>query len=212
MKLKTWGAVSDHPRSSTTLTMQTLFCLLSLTRKIEKMRLGSMPWAWRTTRHFSLGEIGPLINNRALQIQKANQKSGNNTARTFLIFDDNKTKANKLIKLLWKPRDWIDDDYGWKKGQDPLDQIIDTPFSIKSHHAGLVQAADLFAFILCRYAEIEDYNAEEAWPDQKTLLDKYVSSLAERLLPKSARWPARPGSSTAKWFNDIAPPSLKGLG
>ena len=148
--------------------MQTLFCLLPLTRKTEEMRLGSMLWAWRTTRHFSLGEIGPLINNRALQIQKANQKSGNSTVRTFLIFDDNKTKANKLIKLLWKPPDWTDDDYGRKKGQDPLDQIIDTPFSIKSHHAGLVQVADLLAFILRRYAEIEDYNAEEAWPGEKT--------------------------------------------
>ena len=148
----------------------------------------------------------------ALQIQKANQASGNNKGHTFLIFDDNKVKADTLSDLLWKPPSWTDDYYGKKKRQDPLDQIIDTTFSIKSHHAGLVQVADLFAFIFRRYAETEDYDAEEEWPGEKALIDDYVNSLVGRLLPKSARWPARAGSSAAKWFNGIAPPSLKALG
>ena len=148
----------------------------------------------------------------ALQIQKANQKTGNNKGHTFLILDDNKLKADRLSDLLWNPPGWTDDYYGRKKKQDPLDQIIDTTFSIKSHHAGLVQVADLFAFILRRYAEIEDYGAEEEWPGEKALLDEYVGSLAGRLLPKSTRWPARTGSIAAKWFNDVAPPSLKALG
>ncbi len=62
------------------------------------------------------------------------------------------------------------------------------------------------------YAEIEDYDAGEEWPGEKASIDGYVVSLAERLLPKPARWPAHTGSSAAKWFNDIAPPSLKALG
>ena len=148
----------------------------------------------------------------ALQIQKANQKSGNNKGHTFLIFDDNKIKADKLSDLLWKPPDWTDDYYDRKKKQDRLDQIIDTTFSIKSHHAGLVQVADLFAFILRRYAEIEDYGAEEEWRGEKALIADYVGSLSARLLPKSTRWPMRAGSRAANWFNDIAPPSLKALG
>lgn len=148
----------------------------------------------------------------ALQIQKANQKTSNNKGHTFLIFDDNKVKADTLSDLLWKPPAWTDDYYDRKKKQDPLDQIIDTTFSIKSHHAGLVQVADLFAFILRRYTEIEDYGAEEEWPGEKALIDDYVDSLAARLLPKSTRWPTRSGSSAAQWFNDIAPPSLRALG
>ena len=148
----------------------------------------------------------------ALQIQKANQKTGKNKGRTFLIFDDNKQKADKLSDLLWKPPSWTDSYYDRKKRQDPLDQIIDTTFSIKSHHAGLVQVADLFAFILRRYAEIEDYGEGEGWPGEKNLLNGYVDSLAGRLLPKSTRWPVRTESSAAQWFNRIAPPSLKALG
>ena len=148
----------------------------------------------------------------ALQIQKTSQKSGNNKGHTFLIFDDNKLKADTLSNLLWKPPAWTDDYYDRRKRQEPLDQIIDTTFSIKSHHAGLVQVADLFAFILRRYAEIEDYGAAEEWPGEKVLLDDYVASLAGRLLSKPARWPTRTGSVAAKWFNDVAPPSLKALG
>ena len=147
----------------------------------------------------------------ALQIQKNNQKIVKNKGHTFLIFDDNKGKADKLSDLLWKPPDWTDEYYDRKKGQDQLDQIIDTTFSIKSHHAGLVQVADLFAFIFRRYAEIEDYNTEEEWPGEKAWLDDYVGSLAKRLLPRSVRWPARTGSNAAKWFNNLAPPSLKAL-
>ena len=148
----------------------------------------------------------------ALQIQKANQTSGKHKGHTFLIFDDNKIKADKLSNLLWKPPTWTDDYYDRKRKQAPLDQIIDTTFSIKSHHAGLVQVADLFAFIFRRYAEIEDYGAKEEWTGEKSLIDGYVGSLAGRLLSKSTRWPARAGSDAAKWFNGVAPPSLKALG
>ena len=72
--------------------------------------------------------------------------------------------------------------------------------------------ADLFAFIFCRYAEIEDYDAKEEWPGEKALIDEYLDSLAGRLLSKSARWPVRTQSNAAKWFNGIAPPSLRALG
>ncbi len=114
----------------------------------------------------------------ALQIQKANQTSGKHKGHTFLIFDDNKVKADKLSDLLWKPPAWTDDYYGRTGKQAPLDQIIDTTFSIKSYHAGLVQVADLFAFIFRRYAEIEDYGVKEEWTGEKELIDEYVESLA----------------------------------
>lgn len=147
----------------------------------------------------------------ALQIQKANQGMFRHKGHTFLIFDDNKMKADKLSELLWQPPEWTDDYYGKGKKQERLDQIIDTTFSIKSHHAGLVQVADLFAFILRRYVEIEDFRAAEEWPGEKALLHGYVATLAERLLPRSARWPARTNSAAANWYNGVAPESLKSL-
>jgi putative DNA methylase len=79
----------------------------------------------------------------ALQLQKANQGTDKNKGHTFLIFDDNKARADALSDLLWQPPEWTDDYYGKQKKQARLDQIVDTTFSIKSHHAGLVQVAAL---------------------------------------------------------------------
>ena len=68
----------------------------------------------------------------ALQIQKANQGKAKNKGHTFLIFDDNKAKAEKLSDLLWQPPPWTDDYYGKTEKQERLDQIVDTTFTIKS--------------------------------------------------------------------------------
>ena len=145
----------------------------------------------------------------ALQIQKTNQGTAKNKGKTFLIFDDNKAKADKLSDLLWQPPEWTDDYY--KKNQDRLDQIVDTTFSIKSHHAGLVQVADLFAFILRRYAEMTDFGIPEKRSRERALVKGYVEILSKCLLRKSVRWPARPAGDSSRWFNAIAPASLIAL-
>lgn len=147
----------------------------------------------------------------ALQIQKANQGKEKNKGNTLLIFDENKKKADCLSEFLWTPPAWTDDYYGRGRKQERLDQIIDTTFTIKSHHAGLVQVADLFAFIFRRYSELHDYGEEEEWPGERSVMDGYVRTISQSLLPRSARWPARTSSACAKWFNAIAPHSLKAL-
>ena len=50
----------------------------------------------------------------ALQIQKANQTSGNNMGTSFLIFDDNKVRADMLSNLICKTP-WTNDCYGRQK-------------------------------------------------------------------------------------------------
>jgi hypothetical protein len=99
----------------------------------------------------------------ALQMQKANQGSAKNKGHTILIFDDNKVKADPLSELLWQPPEWSDDYYKKTTKQIRLNQIVDTTFTIKSHHAGLVQVADLFAFIFRRYSEMKDFGKREEW-------------------------------------------------
>ncbi|HXF89624.1 MAG TPA: DUF3800 domain-containing protein [Xanthobacteraceae bacterium] len=148
----------------------------------------------------------------ALQIQKSHQNKDKNKGHTFLIFDDNKVKADALSDLLWQPPEWTDDYYDRQKKQGRLDQIVDTTFSIKSHHAGLVQVADLFAFIFRRYAEMKDFEKPEEWAGEQALIEEYVAILASRLLPRSCRWPAKQNGASSRWFNSIAPASLMSLG
>lgn len=93
-----------------------------------------------------------------------------------------------------------------------MDQMIDSSFVVKSHHAGLVQVADLYAMILRRYAELHDYNSPEQWDGERSLIDEYAATLAKRLLPKAVRCPAKTTAACCKWYKEITPPSLLNLG
>ncbi len=68
-------------------------------------------------------------------------------------------------------RCWTDDYYDRGKKQARLDQIVGTTFSIKSHHAGLVQVADMFAFMFRRYSEMKDFAQPEEWPGERALIE-----------------------------------------
>ena len=136
-----------------------------------------------------------------------------NKGNAVLIFDDNKAKADSLSDLLFQPPEWTDDYYGKGKKQHRLDQIVDTTFSIKSHHAGLVQVADLFAVAMS--ADIEDRPFRTSLRNglaRQALIDGYVGALAGGSLPCSCRWPARQAGASSRWFNSIAPASLQVLG
>jgi len=148
----------------------------------------------------------------ALQIQKYHQGKKKNKGRTLLFIDENKQKADKLSELLFEPPEWTDPYYGRRKNQARLDQLIDSSFAVKSHHAGLVQVADLYALILQRYAELHEYKRSEEFEGEKSLIDEWARTLASRMLPKATRWPERAKAPCSKWYNDIAPESLRALG
>jgi Protein of unknown function (DUF3800) len=147
----------------------------------------------------------------ALQVQKVNQSLRNNKGVTFLIFDENKAKADTLAELLWDPPAWTDDYYGKKKKEEGLDQLIDSAFTVKSHHAGLVQVADVFAFIVRPYCELRDFGHSEEWTGETQFLGGCVEVLKTRLIPRAARWPSKTTSDCAKCFNFLAPKSLLSL-
>ncbi|MFQ5902125.1 MAG: DUF3800 domain-containing protein, partial [Candidatus Binatia bacterium] len=147
----------------------------------------------------------------ALQVQRAHKSLAGNKGHTFLIFDENKAKGDRLPELLYDPPEWTDTYYDRRKKQPRLDQVIDSAFFVKSHHAGLVQVADLFSFVFRRYAELSDYAVPEVFDGERRLVEYYVRMLARRLLPRSHRWPQKSTSACARWFKDLAPESLKDL-
>jgi hypothetical protein len=145
-----------------------------------------------------------------LQVQRAHQSIPKNKGQTFVIFDENKKKVDALPELLHRPPDWTDSYYDRGKKQEQLDQIVDSAFFVKSHHAGLTQVADVFSFVFRRHAELSDEHGEESFAGEREAIDEYIRLLAPRLLPKAHRWPSK-GSACAKWFSDIAPISLLSL-
>lgn len=144
----------------------------------------------------------------ALQLQKLHQNERNNKGRTLLIIDDNKQFADHLAEVLWSPPSWTDSYYSRSRKQEQLDQIIDSAFAVKSHHAGMVQVADLFALVFRRYAELRDFGSAEEWTGEADYVSALIKSLTASLTPRSVRWPKRATCDCAAWFNDVAPRSL----
>lgn len=148
----------------------------------------------------------------ALQVQRAHQRLQKRKGSTFLVFDEHQRHADRLAELLFEPPDWTDAYYNRKRHQERLDQVIDTAFYARSHHVGLVQVADLFAFLFRRYSELQDYGREPAYDDEINRITGWVEMISTRLLPSAHRWPKRAGNYVASWYREAAPDSLLNLG
>lgn len=148
----------------------------------------------------------------ALQVQRAHQGHQRRKGTTFLVFDEHKRHADRLAELLYDPPAWTDAYYERGRRQEPLDQIIDSAFYARSHHVGLVQVADLFAFLFRRYSELHDFGHQPAYSDEVQKIDGWVETIASRLLDRSHRWPVRRRDEISSWFTDTAPGSLRSLG
>ena len=146
-----------------------------------------------------------------LQLQRAHQGQRGNKGQTFVIFDENKRKVDSLPELLHSPPPWTDSYYGKGKRQEQLDQIVDSAFFAKSHHAGLTQVADVFSFVFRRYAELTDGHVPEAFSGEHDIIKGFVETLRPRLLPRAHRWPPKK-SPCASWYAAIAPKSIAALG
>ncbi|MCH8242908.1 MAG: DUF3800 domain-containing protein [Planctomycetes bacterium] len=147
----------------------------------------------------------------ALQLQKLHQPLPKNKGHTVLIFDENKFKGDKLNEVLFAPPVWTKPYYEKKAKQEPLDQIIDSAFFTKSHHTGLVQVADLFAFVFRRYAELTDYGVKPAYKDEPSDIQGLVDRLKPRLIRKSYRWPPRTKGECAQTYVNLAPARLAAI-
>ena len=113
--------------------------------------------------------------------------------------------------LLFAPPAWTDQYYGRKPRQERLDQVIDTAFYARSHHVGLVQIADLFAYLFRRYAELRDYGDPEAYGGELRTVAGWVEQISERLVALAHRCPKRPTNDVAEWYVNACPTSLRTL-
>jgi hypothetical protein len=148
----------------------------------------------------------------ALQVQRVHQGLSKNKGATFLVFDENQPHADRLAELLFDPPSWTDEYYDREKTQPRLDQAIDTAFYARSHHVGLVQVADLVAFVLRRYVELNDYGSRARYDGELDRISGWVDLLSPLFVGREHRWRRRGGGDVAAWYTAAAPPSLLALG
>ncbi len=153
-----------------------------------------------------------------LGIQKLHQGAQKNKGNTVLVFDRGNDEED-VAELSLNPPSWTDSFYGYTpligkgKRQQPnpsarLNQIVDVPFSADSKKVGLLQIADLFAYLLRHHAELQaDYTREE-YTGEKDKVCGWIKQIAPLIVADSCRWPSVGGCSCSKWFKGVAPESL----
>ena len=142
-----------------------------------------------------------------LSIQKKHQIEKHNKGNTVLIFDEG-PELDSLTERILDPPAASQGFYARTQVREPLDQIIDVPYSAKSHHIGLIQLADLFAFILRLYAAIMDGIEKERYTHEVEQLKEWIDLMRPVLLPDSSRWPQNSKDPCVKFLRAVAPPAL----
>ena len=142
-----------------------------------------------------------------LSVQKHHQKQKNNKGKTVFVFD-NARPHQELTSLVLQPPTVTGQFYQKQRRQDPLDQVIDVPYFADSQHAVLIQAADIFAFLLRLYAELHEGITTEKFPGELERLSKWIGQMGPVLLPDSVRWSMASKDPCTEFFRSIAPQSL----
>ncbi|MGB6837893.1 MAG: DUF3800 domain-containing protein [Dehalococcoidia bacterium] len=156
--------------------------------------------------HWVLGAFHLLLG-----IQKHHQRLEKNKGHTVFVFDREVMEERGLVELVGCPPTWSDTFYS-ANSEARLDQIVDVPYFADSEDVGLLQVADLFAYLLRRYGELEAGYDQPSYPDEKAKLRDWAKQIVSIALPRSTRWPRRNICRCAAFFNAIAPTALVELG
>lgn len=145
----------------------------------------------------------------ALSIQRYHQKEEKSKGHTVLICDRENREERRIISLFKEPLDWSDEYYGKRRTQKRMDQIVDVPYFADSEHVLLIQVADLVAYLLRRYAELEGGLTDPNYEDEPDRLSDWAQLVASIAQPVSHRYLQRGRGEVAKMFWDIAPDALR---
>jgi hypothetical protein len=146
-----------------------------------------------------------------LGIQKQHQGSKATKGHTVCIFDKEFTEERGLVALVRDPPAWSDTFYS-ASPRSRLDQIVDVPYFADSRDVGLLQVADLFAYLLRNYAELESGYREPKYHGESAKLKGWAQQVVSIALPQMTRWPRKSVCPCAALFNAVAPEPLERLG
>jgi hypothetical protein len=124
----------------------------------------------------------------ALQVQRTNQSQKRNKGKTLLVYDQLGQHEADLSYLIADPPSDTDPYYGYMGGP-RLDQIVDSVYFVRSHHASFIQLADVVAFVARRRAELVALVRRARFPHERDRLDCWWKQLSPRLNRRSNALP-----------------------
>ncbi len=146
-----------------------------------------------------------------LSIQKCHQSQRSNKGHTLFVFDNEERERVRFTDLVATPPAWSGNYYDRGAKQEPLDQIVDTPYFGDSKEVYLIQVADLICFLVRRYAEIKEGYVDEKYKGERDRLTGWVEQLRKLSIGQSHVYPKRGREKYQEMFYRVAPTSISGL-
>lgn len=141
-----------------------------------------------------------------LQAERYQCKKDGRKGDTLFLFDEHRGNQQLTNYLLGQPQE-VRQFRGVKNDS----CIVETPMSVKSDLVGMIQIADVYAFVLRRYAELQK-GAEPQFVGEAERIGQWTQRLGDRLLPKADRWPTRNAGPLPELLRSACPESLRDLG
>ena len=155
-------------------------------------------------------------------VQKKMQILPRNKGHTVVVMDDNKRLMPAFSDAIYVADPWFDGLYQkkvtrrrkagtvrvWKEwsANDRFNQIINTPFPIKSEHSPIIQVADAVSYAYRRRLELVAADATEAWDGEGQYYDG-LASLLDGGRQRLGRCP--PASPCVAFYDSIRHPKWK---
>lgn len=145
-----------------------------------------------------------------LAMQRRHQVLPAPKGHTTVIFDRAGAHEEHLCRLISDPPEWSEPYYDRRRNQTSLSQIIDVPYFGNSEDVLLIQLADLIAYILRRWIELEDMGADPMVADERDHVARWVPKLVARTDLPSLR-PRQRVTAANRLFTGLWPAALQAL-
>jgi hypothetical protein len=146
-----------------------------------------------------------------LVVQRAHQGPERNKGNTVFVFDNEERERLRFTDLIQRPPAWSDPYYGRKPKDRPLSQVIDVPFFADSRDVGLIQLADVSAFFLRRYLEIQEGLSKPKYADEVEKVTAWVEALKSRTIGRPHIYLGKGRSDAAELFFRHAPGTIHAI-
>ena len=146
-----------------------------------------------------------------LAMQKCCQTEEKNKGHTLFVFDSEKREELRFTDIIKRPPAWSNEYYDLKKGNKPLDQVVDVPYFGDSRDAALIQLADVLSFFLRRYAEIKEGLVSAKYANEEHRVTGWVRTLASRSVGSNHIYRKKSRTKAEDLFFDNASASIRAL-
>ena len=147
----------------------------------------------------------------AITLQKINKNIEENKGKTILIYDEEDEHEDHLSEIIFNPPNFIDEfvEFDSKK-ENRLDVIIDSAYFVKSHHSSMAQIADLAAYFIRLYFEL-NYYGFQGYTGETQKANSWVNIILKNAISLKKLYSKNPKTNFLKFIKNVQANGIENL-